>query len=184
MDMIQQLRSLPREVLPASAIVDFLHFVACDKPAVRTRVQESDAETLVADWCWQYNFAFQIDSDGYFCVARDAETANLILSVDRSAEPHEKHLGILLGYPTCCCDFIATVGESNIDLLEKEIATWSFTGRFHRINPTGYLDGKALICHLPCSPNCLASLHLAEKALNFIISNAEELIFKPWLLWT
>jgi hypothetical protein len=181
--MIQQLRSLPREVLPASATVDFLHFVACDKPAIRTQVQESDAETKVAGWCKQYNFTFQIDSDGYLCVARNAETACLVLSVDRSLEPHEKHLGILLGYPTCCCEFVATAGEANIDLLAEEIATWSFTGRFHRINPAGYLDGKALICHLPCSPNCLASLHLAEKALNFIISNAEEPILKPWLVW-
>ena len=184
MNMIQQLRSLPREVLPASASVDFLHFVACDKPAVRTRVKESGAETKIAGWCKQHNFAFQIDNEGYLCVARDAETAYLILSIDQSVEPHEKQLGILLGYPACCFDFVATVGEANIDSLAKEIAAWSFTGQFQRINPTGYLDGKALICHLPCSPNCLASLHLAEKALNFIISNAEEPILKPWLLWT
>lgn len=181
--MIQQLRSLPREVLPASANVDFLHFVACDKPAIRTRVQESHAETKVADWCKQYNFAFQIDNDGYLCVAHDAETARLILSVDQSAEPHEKCLGILLGYPTCCCDFIANIGEANIDLLAEEIATWSFAAPFHRINPARYLDGRALICHLPCSPNCLASLQLAEKALNFIFLNAEEAILKPWLVW-
>lgn len=183
MTMLQVLRSFPKEVLPASATVDFLHFVVCNKPAVRVRVQQAIGLTKLATWCEQYSFAFQVDDEGYVCVARDIHLANMILSVDRSLEPHESRLGKLLGYPACCCNFVSVIGEANIDTIAAEVATWLFVGRFRLINPSGYLDGKSLICHLPCSAKCLASLRIAEQALSFIQANHDEAIISPWLFW-
>jgi hypothetical protein len=183
MNVLQSLRSLPKEVLPASATVDFLHLIACGKSAVRTQIQETNSLTKVAVWCEQYGFAFQADNEGYVCVARDAELARRILLVDQSGEPHEWKLGNLLGYPACCCDFVAAAGEANIDALAAEIATRTFVGRFRLTNPTGYLDGKSLLCHLPCSSQCWASLQIAEQALNFIKANLDEPILSPWLSW-
>jgi len=139
--------------------------------------------TEVAAWCQQYGLVLQADSEGYICIASTAELADLVLLVDRSVEPHERQLGKLLGYPVCCCNFVAALGEANIDWLAPEIANWLFVGRFRRIDPTGYLKGKSLICHLPCSPQCRASLNLAEKALDFIKANSEDPIFEPWLAW-
>jgi len=183
MTSLQALRSLPREVLPASAAVDFLHLLACGKPAVRTQIQETNNLTKVAAWCEQYGFAFQSDDEGYICVARDAELARMILLVDQSVEPHEWRLGKLLGYPSCCCNFIAVAGETNIDAIATKITTWSFVGRFRCINPSGYLEGKSLICHLPCSSECGASLQIAEEVLSFIKVNLCEPILSPWLIW-
>ncbi|MBW4598524.1 MAG: hypothetical protein KME29_02660 [Calothrix sp. FI2-JRJ7] len=181
--MLPALYSLPREILSPSTNVDFLYFFACNKPAVRVRIQQRNDLVKLADWCGEYGFAFQVDDENYVCVARDIELARMILLLDGSAEPHESTLGSLLGYPPCCCNFISNIGEANIDTLAAEAATWSFVGRFRLINPTGYIEGKSLICHLPCSPKCMASLHLAERALNFIKANIHEQFFSPWLFW-
>ena len=173
----------PREVLPASSAVDFMHLIACGKPAVRTQIQQINGLAKIAVWCEQYGFAFQSDDEGYICVAQDVDLARMILLVDQSVEPHESMLGKLLGYPSCCCDFIAAVGETNIDAIAKEITTWPFLGSFSLINPAGYLEGKSLICHLPCSPECGASLQIAEEAFSFIKVNHCEPVFSQWLVW-
>ncbi len=145
-------------------------------------MQQAIGLAKLAAWCEQYSFAFKVDDEGYVCVARDIYLASIILSVAQSFEPHELRLGSLLGYPSCCCNFVSVIGEANIDTLAVEVATWSFVGRFRLINPSGYLDGKSLICHLPCSPECSASLRIAEQALNFIEANYEP-ILSPWLFW-
>lgn len=183
MSPIHQIRSLPTNSLPASAKVDFLHFLACNKPVVRTKLVDTSARLCLEKWCNKYNFFLRMDAESFACIARDTRTADYILSLDQSDEPHEKLLGSLLGYPECCSNFIALIGESKIDDFEKQVSQWNFVGSFKRIDPSNYLKGESLICHLPCSTFCRPSLKLANQALDFIQKNKHERCLSPWLIW-
>jgi hypothetical protein len=183
MNPVHQMRSLPVSSLPISARVDFLHFLACNKPAVRTKLFHTYAKSHLEDWCNSYGFILRIDSESFVCVARDTKVAECILDLDQSHEPHEQLLGLLLGYPECCSDFIASIGESSIDDIEQRITQWNFVGNFKRIDPSNYLAGTSLICHIPCSSSCQPSLDLANQALDFISRYRDESCLAPWLIW-
>ncbi len=182
-DLIRKFTSLPRASLPLSASVDFFHFIFCSKPAVRVKLECLDGVVEISEWCQQYDYFLDIDADGFICIAHDLSLAKTILLVDQSKEPHEEVLGQFLGYPLCCCRFVATVKEENIDEFAKEVANWYFPKPFHIINPSKYREGQSLICHLPCSPTCLSSLEIAKKALTIVISNANNPVIIPWRIW-
>ena len=58
---IELFRSLPRTVLPPSAVVDFLHFISCGKPVVRTQITKNgDAEKL-SEWCQVHGLGVDAD---------------------------------------------------------------------------------------------------------------------------
>lgn len=183
MKPIYQMRFLPVDFLPNSARVDFLHFLACDKPAIRTKLVHVYAKPYLEDWCRSCGFILRVDSESFACVARDVKVAEEILNLDQSREPHEQLLGLLLGYPKCCSDFIASIGESGIDVIEQQITQWNFSGDFKLINPSNYLTGTSLICHLPCSSSCQPSLDLANRAIDFIKEYKDESCLAPWLIW-
>jgi hypothetical protein len=175
--------ALPRDKLLASAWVDFLHLVALDKPAVRIKVPELGLHDL-AHWCTQYGYEWSSDAEGFYCVARNRRIADRVLEVDQGTEPHELDLGMLLGYPSCCCEAVAEVGESRIDEYAMAAAKWEFQGRFQLIDPAGYAHGASLICHLPCSPSCEASLNIAIRAAEFLRGRLEHPAFASWMRWT
>lgn len=174
--------ALPLKQLPASTWVDFLHLVALGKPAVRVRVSEPGRQDL-ARWCTIYRYAWSSDTDGFFCVAHSQNLADHILEVDRRTEPHELNLGLLLGYPSCCCEAVAELGESKIDDYAMAVASWGFQRQFRLINPSGYTQGASLICHLPCSPCCEDSLKIAMRAARFLRERLEHPAFASWLRW-
>lgn len=115
-----------------------------------------------------------MDEEGFACVGSAPGTASLVLEIDRRASAHEIELGRALGYPACCCERVAEVGESEIDSYAIVVEGWSFEGPYQRINPAGYRSGRALISHLPCSPTCEASLPIADRAYRFVVENARE----------
>src|SRR3546814_12102422 len=86
------------------------------------------------------------------------------MSIDRERGNHTAHLGLMLGYPRCCARAAARVGESSLDTWAAGLTRRRFLGRFTAIQITGYRQGRALISHIPCSPNCLASLLLARRS--------------------
>lgn len=174
--------SLPHITLPLSAGVDFLHLVACGKPAVRFKLTEHGSVHL-AKWCAAHGYACLVDEDGFCCVAPTVHRATRVLEVDRRTEPHELELGLLLGYPQCCCAAIAAVGESAIDEHAAVVATWPFEGRFRLIDPSGYRMGDSLICHLPCGPRCEPSLQLVSRAASFIRGRLAGAPFGRWSRW-
>ena len=176
-------QSIPREALPASAAVDVLHLSANLKSAFRSRLTTPSLFSVVQLWCEQHCLAFRVDQDGFVCVARTIGLATRILRVDRSLEPHERELGSLLGYPTCCSELVACVGESSIDMLAEQVRGWQFVGEYRLIDPSGYLDGNSLICHLPCSPRCSDSLAIARSALIFANQHRFEPGFERWSNW-
>ncbi len=183
MNALELLRSLPSDLLPASANVDFLHFIGCAKPLVRTNVHSTYASERVTAWCHAHDLGVEADRDGFICVAWSQRLATQALQLDRCELPHTGEFGQLLGYPSCCCEFIAHVGEAGLDSAEAEIAKWQFFGDFALINPVNYLEGHSLICHLPCSAHCIPSLRLAQQALAFIRANWHTGLFARWSEW-
>ena len=166
-----------------STKIDFLHFVYCDKPAVRLVIDSALEKSTISEWCEQNNKSLVIDRHNYACVANTAEYAIKLLELDAEAPAHEYELGILLGYPECCCEFIASVGEDKIDLLEEKTRDWNFTKEFELIRPNGYRDGSALICHIPCSERCKPSLEQAKCALSVLTSHREVVRDSNWKKW-
>jgi hypothetical protein len=175
-------RSLPQDLLPASARVDFLHFLVAGKPAVRVKATETAVGSLHR-WSMLNGYGHAVDEDGYSCVAMGEAYARHVLEVDQRVEPHELTLGLLLGYPRCCCEKIAHVGESQIDQQAAVIAEWEFEGWFRLINPSKYRRGASLIYHLPCSPTCSASLRLARRAARFLRRRLDDPAFASWSDW-
>ena len=153
------------------------------KSAFRCRLTDPSLFPLLKPWCKQHGLAVRVDRDGFVCVAKTIELATRLLEVDRSPQPHERILGLLLGYPLCCAEFVADAGESNIDALAAEIRQWAFAGEYRLIDPSSYLDGASLICHLPCSPRCSASLAIARGALLFAKRHRFEAGFERWSNW-
>jgi len=157
-----RLLALP-SLLAASVTVDALGMLAAAKPAMRTFAGDH-ASALVA-WASDTNLNAATDTDGFVAVAHSRATANLVLAVDRSPEQHCAELGTLLGYPRCCADRIAALGEPAIDDYAETVSHWNYSGPFRLIDTAGYASGRALISHLPCSSTCRYSLELAQCCL-------------------
>ena len=168
--------SAPWDALPASFAVDLLQFCSTDKPLIRSSVQNvTGSAQSIRQWAYSFELAVCFDSEGYFFVGQNADDAIRGRNMDRSCEPHEFKFGQLLGYPACCCRFVSNATESLIDSLAVDQSTWDFAGGFALINPTGYLAGQSLICHLPCSTRCDESLSLASAALSCLRVNRRRL---------
>lgn len=174
---VEGLRALPWELLRPSALIDFIQLSACRKPAVRLLVKGEGERCLVESlsrWCGETGLDFASDGEGYACVAGRKGEAAGVLAIDRRAEAHELELGLALGYPLCCCERVARVGEAAIDEYAGEVATWTFVGQYRRIDPSEYRRGLSLICHLPCSTTCEASLVIANKAREFLLGHKDD----------
>jgi hypothetical protein len=168
--------ALPWEMLPASAAVDFLQLAACEKTGIRLVAPDAAHIGLVA-WARNIGWATCSDEQGYVCAAKTTALAEHILALDRSADAHTEQLGIMLGYPACCSNKAAAAGEAQIDLLAEESSAWVFEGAFRLTRISGYLQGQALISHVPCSPRCPVSLALASKGAAWL----REAPPFPWL---
>ncbi len=175
--------TLPLGALPPSAAVDALQMAAGVKRALRTRLAGPDASTAVAEWCDRHRLSHLVDDEGYASIAVDRPLAALILEVDRQVGPHEAPLGRLLGYPACCSEFVAEGGEDRIDVLACEAARWPFRGDYRLIDPSLYLAGESLVCHVPCSPTCDRSLEMARAALDLVRVHRHSEGFRRWADW-
>jgi hypothetical protein len=125
------------------------------------------------------------DEDGeFFCVARTTAAAARVLSVDRSPRPHTFELGRLLGYPPCCCYVAARYGEAELDDLDSRVGAWDFPFEYAVLDSGHYVDGHALISHIPCSVTCEPSRVLARRALAWLRENSpHEESRSPWPMW-
>lgn len=180
LNAIESLRALPWELLRPSALVDCILFFSYCKPAVRLLVKGDNEQYLIKAllrWCHERELDFAFDSEGFVCIASNEGASEHILGIDRRSESHEIDLGLALGYPLCCCERVAAIGESGIDAYAIEVALWTFAGSYQRINPCGYRQGLSLISHLPCSPTCEASLEIANQSQIFLMANKSEPIF-------
>jgi hypothetical protein len=171
---LTRLRALPLSWLRPSALVDCLLLSLNEKPAIRLRIDSESGINHLRAWCRHSGFDLAADEDSFACVSAESGFASKVLELDRRTEAHEIELGLALGYPLCCCERVASIGESNIDSYAQEVATWPFVGEHRWINPSGYHSGLALISHLPCSIDCAPSLAIASRAREFVKRQASE----------
>ena len=147
--------------LPKSAATDLSMLVLGMKPAVRLRV--GTRRTEIRRWSRRHGLFACSDRDGYVVLSRSAMTARRTLDLDRRPGRHTVALGVMLGYPGCCSRAAARVGDEGIDALHARAVLRPYRGRFALISPERYLDGGALLSHVPCSNVCRASLALAAQ---------------------
>lgn len=159
--------------IPLSARVDLLLFILGIKSCLRTKLKTSFKCGL--------DFPHFAHPCGYFYVANSEKLLKKILRIDHSLSSHEKDFGILLGYPKCCCEKIAEVGEMEIDAYEEALLKQTFLPPFQLINTAKYKIGKAFISHIPCSTTCQNSLEQALRVKSFVLENKNEKALKPWL---
>lgn len=171
--------------LNGSNYIDFLLLLAKLKPALRIKIDTDSIKNEVGEWCVSNGFAFLCNRSNYACIALAQGAAERLQQTDDSCWPHEYQLGRLLGYPECCCNKIADVGEENIDEWERVFIQRSrFEGQFVLISPAGYREGRSLISHIPCSSACRPSLDIALAALRVIMDHTGNRHFCRWECWT
>lgn len=169
-------------ILPLSANVDLMLFLLGQKQCFRTRIKSKDRNLCnFFEWVSSNNFYYEIKQINYLYIGIEKDFISQVSKVDHSHKRHERELGILLGYPICCVEKIAEVGEEYIDDFENWLITQSFEGAFQLINPVNYRKGFAFISHVPCSTKCQESLAQALLFSKFLIENKNEKLLNPWI---
>src|SRR4051812_961213 len=125
-DVINALRAFPWTAAPQSAVVDVVCHYAAKKPAVRMRANDFGGVEAITRWSRAHDVECVSDYDRFLCFSSTPGLAEEIMRVDQSNEKHERALGLLLGYPACCCDAVSQVGESEIDNFAAAVANWRF----------------------------------------------------------
>lgn len=152
--------------LKPSAIVDLVHLMSGIRPAIRTEIQSPCKENDVKRWVSSLGCYYCLDEDAFVVIARNPSLCRRVLAIDRDPMKHTKAFGLALGYPSCCASAAERIGEANIDDWATEIGSRIYSGKFKAINPSGYIHGKSVISHVPCSPRCQRSLAMAVQALH------------------
>jgi len=154
------MRALP-PWLSASAGTDLTQLLAGAKPAARLVAGCRTRDTR--RWARRHGLFASFDRAGYIVLSRNAATARRVLQLDGRPGRHTAGLGVLLGYPRCCCRAAARVGDEGIDRLHSRLAKRRFPGCFKLIDPSCYQVGGSVLSHVPCSPVCRASLAIARR---------------------
>lgn len=153
-------------VLPAwlkpSAEVDLRQVLTGIRPALRTELAGAvDAPTL-GRWRRGLGLFGLLDEDGFLVLSRRTGRARALLAMDRAPGRREKRFGRGLGYPPCCVNAAARIGEAGLDAWADELAARRRTGRFASLDVQTYAEGLAALSHIPCGPSCAASLKMAK----------------------
>jgi hypothetical protein len=158
--MRRQALFLPAWLKPSAAVdIAQVHFAI--RPVLRTETRRNISASEVRRWARQRGWFAHFDGR-FVAFSPFPELGRRVLALDCSAFDHTYLLGLALAYPACCSRAAARNGESALDNFAASIGAAPFIGRFGAINPTGYLAGRALISHIPCSPRCAPSLDMAE----------------------
>lgn len=167
--------------MPLSANIDIILMILGLKPAIRSKIKQPDNFKFIKDWCDEWSFSSYMDKDSYIYVARNASLVKQLIELDHLAQKREDKLGMLLGYPSCCCKKIAKIGEEHIDNYEQNLCQKNFKAFFRLINPQKYRKGTAFISHVPCSTTCFASLFIAQQLGLFVLKNQKHPVLYGWV---
>ncbi|MBI1935797.1 hypothetical protein HYS31_05135 [Candidatus Woesearchaeota archaeon] len=107
-------------------------------------------------------------------ISRDAETASKAKAME--SENNHIGLGMLLGYPKCCCEFFEkNFNERNTDLtLDTLKNSNGFEFPFYTNIAARHFD-VALLSHFPHSFECNESIMMAKKNLDVIQRHSNEI---------
>ena len=124
--------------------------------------------------------SFKIDKNdsrnGHFFVyiSKDKKIAAQAKIAEK--EDNHKELGLLLGYPACCCDFFAgNFNDKNTDLTLKSLKNSNgFEFSFYNNIAARHFD-VSLLSHFPHSFHCKPSMQIAKNNLSIIKKSLPQL---------
>ena len=112
---------------------------------------------------------------GYFFVylAKNEETAEKAKSMEQNQ--NHKELGLLLGYPKCCCEFFEkNFNEKNTDLTLKILENSNGYGFPFYTNVAARHFDVSLLSHFPHNFECNPSIEIAKNNLKVIQKYSKE----------
>ena len=128
------------------------------------------------------NMAVKVNSDSNFkgdflvYVAKDKETAEKAKQYERSND--YKNLGLMLGYPECCCDFFKEnfneQSKKDNDYVIPALTNSKGIVFPYENNTMGRYFDYGLISHFPCSYNCQKSREIGQKHLEVIKKHSQQ----------
>lgn len=155
-----------------SAQVDLLLLALQKKSCVRTRINfNGSLRKRIEKWCNQFSVCYCIDEENFIYLSHSKKLLDVAYALDHSTQPQTAQLGKILGYPRCCSEFGEKIGEMQLDQVEDNYRFTPFEGEYCLINPCYYLQGCALISHIPCSTQCNPSLAIAKSVCKTLLEN-------------
>src|SRR3989344_8780519 len=108
-------------------------------------------------------------SKGYFFVYLSKDKAKAEKAKIAEAKNNHLELGLILGYPKCCCEFFAeNFDEKNTDLTLKSLKNSNgFEFSFYNNIAARHFD-VSLLSHFPHSFDCKPSIEIAKKNLEIL----------------
>lgn len=151
---------------PPSFATDLWLLLTGLRPVIRSRLTAQPTSALLRQWARRNGLFMVVDEHGYFTLSSSGLAARRALKIDSRAGRHTIALGLALGYPRCCSLAAGRHGDENLDAWAQEVALRRYPGFSQLISPDGYLRGKALLSHVPCSSRCRTSLTMAARAMS------------------
>ncbi len=194
--MIQNLKNTFKSTIKS---LEILYVLENAKPAARILVKENELK-IIPDFIKKNNLEFSISdfkvikaeqanySDKSVKIPADSqEKGYFFVYLSKIKELCEKakafeeknmhfELGMVLGYPKCCCFFFAkNFNESNTDLtLDTLENSKGYEFPFYTNIAARHFD-VSLLSHFPCSFNCKHSINIAKENLRIVKNNSEQL---------
>jgi len=151
-------------LMPPSFWTDYAdYFCNHDRHAIRTVLAEDlEKGNYIVE---QLGLFLIVDFEGFAAISFNRKVCEDTLKIDQSID-ESRFIGKYLGYPECCRLEIEKEKISNIDdyaaIFSKNIDDKSV------LYITDYLEGKALISHVPCSEKCIESIGNADSVKAFL----------------
>ena len=195
--MIQNLSVLFKSTIKT---LEILYVLENKKPAARILVNEDDLDSII-DFIKNNDLEYslsnfklkKINSNSYYSdksvkISKDSEEHGYFsVCISKIKELAEKanayqennmhlELGIVLGYPKCCCDFFKEqFNENNYDLTLSALEnSEGYEFPFQTNIATRHFD-ISLLNHFPCNFNCKPSIEIAKENLGIIKNFSEQL---------
>ena len=196
--MIQHLQQIFRSITKS---LDILYVIEGVKPCARILIFEEDANNIagflnqnkLSNTMSDFKVLKQASQSEFYSdksikISKDsAEKGYFIFYVSKNKEVAEKakaaearnnhiELGLLLGYPKCCCEFFGkSFNDKNTDLTLKILENSDgYEFSFYANIAARHFDVN-LLSHFPHSFGCIPSIEIAKKNLKIINRHSHQL---------